>query len=65
MDSTNTLWLDAVINDLNRKTRHRRSDPEGDRDGYSDDVLQMLGLNQEARDDFRREQRLAKACYEI
>ena len=65
MDSANTLWLDAVINDLYREASHRRSDPEGDRDGYSDDVLQMLGLNKEARDDFRREQRLAEACYEV
>ena len=65
MDSANTLWLDAVINDLYGEAGYRRSDPEGDRAGSSDDVLQMLGLNKEARDDFRREQRLAEACYEV
>jgi len=65
MDSTNTLWLDSVINDIHREAGDRRGDIEGDRDGYSDDVLQMLGLDKEARDAFRREQRLAEACYEL
>ena len=65
MDLTNTLWLDSVISDLNRKTSDRRSDFKGDWDGDIDDVLQMLGLDQEARDAFRREQRLAEACYEV
>ena len=65
MDSDNTLWLETVINDLHRKTRDRRSDFKGNWDGDIDDVLQMLGLDQEARDAFRREQRLAEACYEV
>ena len=65
MDSDNTLWLETVINDLHRKTRDRRSDFKGDWDGDIDDVLQMLGLDQVARDAFRREQRLAQACYEV
>ena len=65
MDTDATLWLETLINDLYGEAGYRRSDPEGDRDGYSDDVLQMLGLNKEARDDFRREQRLAEACYEV
>ena len=65
MDLTNTLWLDSVITDLNRKTRDRRSDFKGDWDGDIDDGLQVLGLDQEARDAFRREQRMAQACYEV
>ena len=65
MDLTNTLFLDSVINDLYRKASDRRSDFKGDWDGDIDDVLQVLGLDQEARDAFRREQRLAEACYEV
>ena len=65
MDLTNTLWLDSVITNLNRQTRDRRSDFKGDWDGDVDDVLQVLGLDQKARDAFRREQRLAEACYEL
>ena len=65
MDSDNTLWLETVINDLHRKARDRRSDFKGDWDGDIDDVLQMLGLDQEARDAFRREQRMAEACYDV
>ena len=65
MDLTNTLWLDSVITDLNRKARDRRSNFKGDWDGDIDDVLQMLGLDEEARDAFRREQRMAEACYEV
>ena len=65
MDLTNTLWLDSVITDLNRKARDRRSDFKVDWDGDIDDVLQMLGLDEEARDALRREQRMAQACYEV
>jgi hypothetical protein len=65
MDLTNTLWLDSVITNLHRKGSDRRSDFKGDWDGDIDDVLQVLGLDQKARDAFRREQRLAEACYEL
>ena len=65
MDLANTLWLDSVITDLNRKARDRRSDFKGDWDGDIDDVLQMLGLDEKARDAFRREQRLAEIMYEV
>ena len=53
MATANTLWLDTVINDLHREASDRRSNFKGDWDGDIDDVLQMLGLDQEARDAFR------------
>ncbi len=65
MDLTNTLWLDAYITDCIREGSDRRSNFKGDWDGDIDDVLQVLGLDQEARDAFRREQRMAQACYEV
>jgi len=65
MDTDDTLWLETVINDCYRKGSNRRDSIEGYRDGYSDAILQMLGLDKEARNAFRREQRMAEACYEV
>jgi len=65
MDFTNTLWLDAYINDLGKQGSDRRSSIERSWDGYSAPVSQALGFDEAVRDDIRRRQRMAEAMYEI
>ena len=66
MDTTNTLWLDAYINDLEvRKADHRRNRTEGHWDGYRSEFSQAPGTFEGFRDDIRRRERMAEACYEI
>ena len=61
----NTLWLEAVINDLYGKAGHRRDNPQRYWQRDSDEVLRGIGFDQETRDAIRREQRMAEAMYEI
>ena len=65
MDITNTLWLDAYINDLDEQGGDRRSSIERSWDGYSAPISQTLGFDEAVRDDIRRRQRMAEACYEV
>ena len=65
MDTTNTLWLDSVINDLDKQARNKRTSSEGYWDGYSASISQTLGFNEAVRDDIRRRERMAEACYEV
>ena len=65
MDLTNTLWLDAYINNLDGEGSNRRSSSEGYWDGYSAPISQTLGFDEAVRDDIRRRQRMAEAMYEI
>ena len=65
MDSTNTLWLDAVINDLDRQTSHRRDSIKRDWDGYCSSISDTTNSDEAVRDDIRRRQRMAEACYEV
>ena len=66
MDTTNTLWLDAYINDLEvRKADHRRDRIEGHWDGYRSEFSQAPGTFEGFRDDIRRRERMAEAMYEV
>ena len=65
MDTTNTLWLDAVINDLNREASHRRDSTKRYWDGYCSPISDTTGSDKKAWDDIRRRERMAEACYEV
>ena len=66
MDTTNTLWLDAVINDLEvREADHRRACLERDWDGYSSAFSETTRTDEAVRDDIRRRERMAEAMYEV
>ena len=66
MDTTNTLWLDAYINDLEvRQTDNRRDCTQGHWDGYCSTFSQAPGTFEGFRDDIRRRERMAEDCYEI
>ena len=63
MDTTNTLWLDSVINDLDRQTSHKRNSVERYWDGYRSPISETTGSDEAVRDDIRRRERMAEACY--
>jgi hypothetical protein len=65
MVTANTLWLDSVINDLNRKASDRRARTQGDWDGYSSPFLPIIRTDEAVRDDIRRRERMAEAMYEV
>ena len=65
MDTTNTLWLEAVINDLHREACDRRAGSEGHWDGYCSTFSQAPGTYEGFRDDIRRRERMAEAMYEV
>ena len=54
MDLTNTLWLDARIADIHRKTSNRRNRSQGDWDGYCSEVLDTTGSDEAVRNDIGR-----------
>ena len=71
MDTTNTLWLDSVINDIHWKASDRRdcieehfSGKRGIEEGYDSEVSKTDGTPEAAWDDIRRRERMAQACYE-
>ena len=65
MDLTNTLWLDSLINDLDGEGRNKRDSTERDWDGYSSPISETTGSDEAVRDDIRRRERMAEACYEV
>ena len=65
MDLTNTLWLDAFINDDLREGGYRRDRIKRYWDGYSSSVLDTTGSDEKVRDDIRRRERMAEAMYEV
>ena len=65
MDLTNTLWLDARIADIHRKTSNRRNRSQRDWDGYCSEVLDTTGSDEAVRNDIRRRERMAEAMYEV
>jgi hypothetical protein len=65
MDTANTLWLETVINKLERQARDRRNSSEGHWDGYSSEFSTMPGTEEGCRDDVRRRERMAEAMYDI
>ena len=65
MGTDNTLWLEAVINKLQREARSRRYSLKGNWDGYSSSISPMLGTEESVRNDIRRRERMAEAMYDI
>ena len=65
MGTDSTLWLETVINKLERKARSRRDRLKGNWDGYSSEISPMLGTEESIRDDISRRERMAEACYDI
>jgi len=65
MDSANTLWLETLINKLERKARDRRASLKGNWDGYSSEISPMLGTEESIRNDIRRRERMAEAMYDV
>ena len=65
MGTDNTLWLEAVINKLQREARDRRDRLKGDWDGYSSTLSPMLGTEESIRNDIRRRERMAEAMYDL
>ena len=65
MDITNTLWLDAFINDELREGGYRRDRSKRHWNGYCSEFSETLGSDQAAWDDIRRRERMAEAMYEV
>ena len=65
MDIDNSLWMDTLINKLEREARRRRDSLKGDWVGYSSELSPMLGTEESIRNDIRRRERMAEACYDI
>ena len=65
MGTDNTLWLEAVINKLQREASSRRDHPKGNWDGYSSELSPMLGTEESIRNDIRRRERMAEAMYDV
>ena len=65
MGTDNTLWLESVINKLEREARSRRDRLKGNWDGYSSSISPMLGTEESIRNDISRRERMAEAMYDI
>ena len=65
MDTDISSWMDTVVNDCLRQTRDRRDRIKGAWDGYSSEFSETTGSYEKVRDDIRRRERMAEACYEV
>ena len=65
MGTDNTLWLETVINQLERKASSRRNSPKGHWDGYCSEFSTMPGTEEGYRDDITRRERMVEAMYDI
>jgi len=65
MDIDNSLWMDTLINKLERKARDRRDSLKGNWDGYFSTISPMSGTEESIRNDIRRRERMAEAMYDI
>ena len=65
MDTDDSLWMDTLINKLERKARDRRDSLKGNWDGYSSTISPMSGTEESIRNDIRRRERLAEAMNDI
>ena len=65
MDTDNTLWLEGIINDLYGEASRKRDGIERDWDGYSSSISETTGSDKAVRNDIRRRERMAEACYDI
>ena len=65
MDLTDTLWLDAFITDELREGGYRRDRIKITWDGYCSELSETIGSDEAVRDDIRRRERMAEACYDV
>tara|TARA_Y100001938_G_scaffold92476_1_gene126758 strand:+ start:93 stop:290 length:198 start_codon:yes stop_codon:yes gene_type:complete len=65
MDTDYSLWMDTLINKLEREARYRREGSKGPWVGYSDEISTMSGAEEAFRDSLRRRERMAEACYDV
>ena len=65
MDTSVSLWMDTLINKLERQARSRRDYPKGNWDGYSSEISPMLGTKESVGNDISRRERMAEAMYDI
>ena len=65
MDSDVSLWMETLINKLERQARSRRNSSQGHWDGYCSGFSSMPGTEEGFRDDIRRRERMAQAMYDV
>tara|TARA_B100000214_G_scaffold340192_1_gene286501 strand:+ start:1390 stop:1587 length:198 start_codon:yes stop_codon:yes gene_type:complete len=65
MDTDVSLWMDTLINDLYGEASCKRDGIEGYWNGYSSPISETTGSDEAVRDDIRRRERMAEACYDI
>ena len=65
MDTSNTLWLDSVINDIHKQASNKRDSTKRYWNGYSSPISETTGSDDAVRDDIRRRERMAEAGYEV
>ena len=65
MDTKDTLRLEAIIADELREGGYRRDRIKRTWDGYCSEFLETTGSDEKVRDDLRRRERMAEACYEV
>jgi len=65
MDTKDTLRLETYIIDELREGGYRRDRIKRTWDGYSSEFLETFGSDEKVRDDLRRRERMAEACYEV
>tara|TARA_Y100001970_G_scaffold38013_1_gene46937 strand:+ start:508 stop:705 length:198 start_codon:yes stop_codon:yes gene_type:complete len=65
MDTKDTLRLAAYITDELREGGYRRDRLKRTWDGYSSQLSETFGSDEKVRDDIRRRERMAEACYEV
>ena len=65
MDTYHTLRLAAILTDEFREGGYRRDRIKRTWDGYCSSVLDTTHSDEAVRDDIRRRERMAEACYEV
>ena len=65
MDLTDTLWLDSFITNELREGSYRRDRIKRHWDGYCSPISDTTNSDEAVRDDIRRRERMAEACYEV
>ena len=65
MDTDVSLWMDTLINKLERQARSRRDNSQGHWDGYCAGFSSVPGTEEGFRDDIRRRERMAEAMYDV
>ena len=65
MDYDVSLWMETLINKLERQARSRRNSSQGHWDGYCSGFSSMPGTEEGFRDDIRRRERMAQAMYDV